>query len=297
MSKNIRTMVQPALMTALKPESVGRPPGVAKMTPTADTELNVYTNIIDNSPSNPGANRTGRAKDGDAAPMPTASAKKKRESQPRLLSTDTSKKARRTLSAQTGDTLLGSRVTSHSDMKVTPRRRKYMQSSLQSLCYVERRSVEGGSTSILNLLALTYHFGQASATPERKRAAKITGHPPHPTVKKHVVNKEVRENVMSDASVWDVLGFHSRKREEDDRKPEARPTPSRRKVRDYSGNKKILKSPQTGGSPGVFFAREDESSGQREGSYERNWREQEHLRGILDDKFWGRRRRFLEDFF
>ena len=47
---NLCTMVQPALMTALKTESVGRPPGVATMTQTADTELNGYTNIIDNSP-------------------------------------------------------------------------------------------------------------------------------------------------------------------------------------------------------------------------------------------------------
>ena len=104
---------------------------------------------------------------------------------------------------------------------------------------MERRSVEGGSTSILNPLALTYHFGQASATPERKRAADIIRQPPHPTVKKHVVNEEGRDNVMSDASVWDVLGFHFRKREEGDKKPEARPTPSRREVRDSSDNKKI----------------------------------------------------------
>ena len=46
------------------------------MTPTADTELNGYINIIDNSPSHPGANWTGRAKDGDAAPMPTTRPKK-----------------------------------------------------------------------------------------------------------------------------------------------------------------------------------------------------------------------------
>ena len=69
-------MVQPVLMTALKPGSVGRPPGVATMTLTADTELNGYTNIIDNSPSYPGANWTGKAKAGDAAPTPTTQAKK-----------------------------------------------------------------------------------------------------------------------------------------------------------------------------------------------------------------------------
>ena len=68
---------------------------------------------------------------------------------------------------------------------------------------------------------------------------------------------------MSDASVRDVLGFHSRKREEDNRKSEARPTPSRREVRDSSDNF-FLKIPQTGGSPGIFFAREHENSGQGE---------------------------------
>ena len=96
---NLCTMVQSALMTALKPESVERPPGVATMTPTADTELNGYTNIIDNSPSHPGANWTGQAKARDAAPTLTTRAKKKQESQLRLLSRDTNKKARRTLSA------------------------------------------------------------------------------------------------------------------------------------------------------------------------------------------------------
>ena len=85
-------MVQLALMTALNPECVRRPPGVATMTPTADTDLHGYKNIIDNSPSHPGANWTGQAKAGDAAPTPTTRAKKKRESQARLLWTDTKQK-------------------------------------------------------------------------------------------------------------------------------------------------------------------------------------------------------------
>ena len=58
-------------MTALNPESVGRPPGVAATTRTADTELHGYKNKIDNSPSHPGANWTGQDKAGDVAPMPT----------------------------------------------------------------------------------------------------------------------------------------------------------------------------------------------------------------------------------
>ena len=69
------------------------------------------------------------------------------------------------------------RVTSHSDMNVTPQRREYMRSSLQRSCYVERHSGEGGSTSILNPLALTYHFRQVSATPDSKRTAEITRAP------------------------------------------------------------------------------------------------------------------------
>ena len=255
MSTNLRILVQLALMTALKPESVGRPPGAATMTPTADTELNVYKNIIDNSLSHPGTNCTGRDKAGDAAPTPTTRAKKKREIQPRLLSTDTNKKARRTLSAQMRYTPLGCRVTSQLDIKVAPQRRKYMRSSLQRLCYVERYSVEGGSTSIFNPLALTYHFGQASATPDRKRATKITRHPPHPTIKYHLVNEKERENVMSEASFWGVLGVNSRKQEGDDRKPEKRPTPIRREVGGSADNI-FFKSPQTRRRPGVFFAKE-----------------------------------------
>ena len=53
---------------------------------------------------------------------------------------------------------MGRRVTSQSDMKVTPQRHTYMQSSLQQSCYVERPSVEVGATPTLNPLALTYHF-------------------------------------------------------------------------------------------------------------------------------------------
>ena len=74
-------MFQPALMTALKPESVRRPPGVATMTPTAYTEENGYKKYIDNSSSYTGANWTGRSKAGDTAPAPTLLAKKKEEAE------------------------------------------------------------------------------------------------------------------------------------------------------------------------------------------------------------------------
>ena len=64
-------------MTALKPESVGMPPGVATMTPTADNEVNGYANNVDISYLNPGANRTGQVKAGKAAPAPTIMVTKK----------------------------------------------------------------------------------------------------------------------------------------------------------------------------------------------------------------------------
>ena len=128
-------MVKPALMMALKPESVGMPPGVATMNPTADNEVNGYTNILDNSSLHPGANRTGQVKAGDVAPAPTIMATKKRGSQTRLLPHDGNIKARRTHRAQTRDMTLGgdiddedqSRETLQSDMNVTPQRRGYMR--------------------------------------------------------------------------------------------------------------------------------------------------------------------------
>ena len=67
---------------------------------------------------------------------------------------------------------------------------------------------------------------------------------------------------MLSASCRDGLGGHFRQREGEDRKPEARPTPSGREVGGSADKNKILKSPQTGGSPGIFLAREDATSGQ-----------------------------------
>ena len=66
-------------MTALKPESVGGPLGVATMTPTADNKVNSNVNPIDNSSSQPGTNRAGQAKAGDVVPAPTIMATKKQE--------------------------------------------------------------------------------------------------------------------------------------------------------------------------------------------------------------------------
>ena len=162
---------------------------------------------------------------------------KKRGSQTRILSHDGNKKARQTHRSQTRDTPLGrdisdedqSRVTSQSDMNVTPQRREYMRSSLQRSCYVERHSGEGGSTSILNPIALTYHFGRATSTPVRRITANITGHRPQPAVKHHVVDRYGTDNVILDASFGDCLGVHSRKWDGAERtRPGARETQSLR---------------------------------------------------------------------
>ena len=142
-------------------------------------------------------------------------------------------------------------------MKVTPQRRTYMRSSLQQLCYVERHSVEGGATPILNPLALTYHFGQASATLDRKRAVDITEQPLYPPRSNHLVNKEGAK--ISEASFWDGRDAHSRKQEGEARTLEAKPTQIQREGRGSVDYKYFLKSPKTRGSPGVFGAREDES--------------------------------------
>ena len=98
---------------------------------------------------------------------------------------------------------------------------------------MERHSVEEGAMTILNPLALTYHFGQASATLYRKRAAEITEHLPHPLERNHMVNEEGAE--ISEASPQDSQDAHSSKQEGDVRKPEARPTPSQRKGRGSAG--------------------------------------------------------------
>ena len=100
-------MVQPALMMAIKPESVGMPLGVATMTPSADNEVNSYANIVDNSSSHPGANKKGRVKAGEVVPAPTIMATKNRGSQTRLFPPDDNRKARRMHRAQRRDTKLG----------------------------------------------------------------------------------------------------------------------------------------------------------------------------------------------
>ena len=120
-------------------------------------------------------------------------------------------------------------------MNVTPQRQEYMRSSLQRYCYVERHSEEGGSTSILNPLALTYHFGWATSTLDRRRTAEITGNRTQPAVKHHIGDREGTDNVILDASFGECLGVHSRKRDRaDSSRREARATQSLREVESSS---------------------------------------------------------------
>ena len=148
-------MLQPALMMALKPESVGMPQGVAMMAPTADKEVNGYVNNVENSFSHPGASGTGRVKYWEAALAPTITATRKRVIQTIIVPHSDYRKARQTQRTQTRDTKLGrdtstedqgatspnglahndtstgvigrDRVTSQSAMNVTPPRRGYMR--------------------------------------------------------------------------------------------------------------------------------------------------------------------------
>ena len=107
LSEKICTIVQPALMTARKPESFGMTPGVATMNLTADNEVNGYAKNVYISSLHPGTNRTGQVKAGKVAPAPTIMGTKKRGSQMRLLPHNDNRKARRTHTSQTRDTMLG----------------------------------------------------------------------------------------------------------------------------------------------------------------------------------------------
>ena len=109
------------------------------------------------------------------------------------------------------------RVTSQSDMNFTPHRRGYMRSSLQRSCYVERHSGEGGAPSVLNPLALTYHFGRATSTPDGSRTSEITGCRPQLAVDNNFSERDRADNSILDASFGDDRGVHSMKRDGADR--------------------------------------------------------------------------------
>ena len=94
-----------------------------------------------------------------------------------------------------------------------------MRSSLQHSCYMENSSVEG-----LNPLALTYHFGQASATPESKGTdiTKDTSQPPGTNQGGNEEGTEILEASIRDGDT------QSGRREGDTRILEATQQPSRR---------------------------------------------------------------------
>ena len=111
-------MLQLALMTALKPESVWIPPGVAMMILTVDKEVNGYANNVKNIFFHPGARKTGRVKYWEAAPAPSITATKKQVIITKILPHSDYRKARRTQRAQTRDTKLG-RDTSSEEQGAT----------------------------------------------------------------------------------------------------------------------------------------------------------------------------------
>ena len=82
---------------------------------------------------------------------------------------------------------------------------------------MERHSGEGGAPSVLKPLALTYHFGWATSTPDGRRPSEITERRPQPAVKNKVAERDGADNSISDASFEDGRGVHSTKRNGADR--------------------------------------------------------------------------------
>ena len=78
---------------------------------------------------------------------------------------------------------------------------------------MERHSGEGGAPSVLNPLALTYHFGRATSTPDRSRTLDIAGRRPQPAVENNVAERDGADNSISDASFEDGRGVYSMKRD------------------------------------------------------------------------------------
>ena len=121
------------------------------------------------------------------------------------------------------------RVTSKSAMNVTPSRRGYMKSSLQRSCYMERQSGEGRTPAVLNPLALAYHFGQATSTPDgpeemaqpmvecprvkrgvllpaRSRPSVITRRLPQKAVEDNGAESDGADNIILDGSATPSFG-------------------------------------------------------------------------------------------
>ena len=121
--------------------------------------------------------------------------------------------------------------------------------------------------------------------PDRKRDSKITEHPPHPPRSNQVVNKEGAE--ILEASFWGGSD-HSRKQEGDAETLEGTPKPSRREGRGSADYIYFLKIPKTRGSPGVFFAIEDESRSQGEDQKKKSDRDRIIPEGVWTTSFGAR---------
>ena len=70
---------------------------------------------------------------------------------------------------------------------------------------------KGGGALVLNPLAITYHFGRATSTPDRRRTSVITRRRPQLAVKNNVTERDGADNSVSDASFGDGRGVHSMK--------------------------------------------------------------------------------------
>ena len=111
-----------------------------------------------------------------------------------------------------------------------------------------------------------------------------------------MVNKEGAE--ISKASFQDGSA-HSMKREGDARTLEATPKPSQREGRGSADYIYFLKSPKTCGSPGVFFASEDDSRSQGEDQKKKSGRDRSIPEGVGTTSLGARRavslrKRFLK---
>ena len=81
----------------------------------------------------------------------------------------------------------------------------------------EAQWIWGGAPSVLNPLALTYHFGQATSTPDGSGTSEIIGRRPQPAVNNNVAERDGADNSISDASFGDGRGVHYMKQDRYDR--------------------------------------------------------------------------------
>ena len=119
---------------------------------------------------------------------------------------------------------------------------------------MERHSGEVGAPSVLNPLALTYHFGRATSMPDGSRTSEITGRRLQPAVDNNVEDRDGADNSILNASFRDGQGVHSMKRDGTDRTiSEASGTQSLGEVRGVYSKKK-LKLAHSGRRTGIIFS-------------------------------------------